>query len=205
MKRYQATFLVSFYILLGFIVPAYTSWQETQAKLIKSQNINSQLRSNYQRLEQIEYQQNLTIQQKEVEKVKLEVENKKLKEELQSKIESQSTIAVVSQGMGGSFVASYTNSYVRGFCTWYVASVKRIPNNWGNANTWDDMAIRMGYRVDYSPTIGAIAQRDPGLGHVAVVIGLNINSIKVREMNAIGWNIISEAWYPTGYFKYIHA
>ena len=42
--------------------------------------------------------------------------------------------------------------------------------HWGNAANWDDVARRLGYRVDSVPAIGAVAQTDAGrVGHVAWV------------------------------------
>lgn len=61
---------------------------------------------------------------------------------------------------------------------------------WGNANNWDDNARRIGYRVDGSPAVGAIAQWNEyeggagGYGHVAYVERVNSDgSVYVSEYN----------------------
>src|SRR3989344_3354216 len=62
----------------------------------------------------------------------------------------------------GVFVASYGgNGYDYGYCTYYVAAKIAVPNNWGNANTWDNYAAASGWTVSTtSPRVGAIAQDD---------------------------------------------
>lgn len=114
--------------------------------------------------------------------------------------------APVYTGYGGSATGplNYSNTYAWGNCTWFVASVKSVPGNLGNANTWDDMAIVDGGSVSYTPFIGAIAQTDAGgYGHVALVIGVGNGTVTVREMNVMGLGVIDEASYAVGYFKYI--
>ncbi len=94
--------------------------------------------------------------------------------------------------------ASTTNTYDYGFCTFWAAGRREevglpIPNNWGDAHTWDDGAILAGYTVDHTPGLYAIMQTDAGeLGHVAFVeeVGLD-GSWKVSEMNVVGWDILS--------------
>ena len=76
---------------------------------------------------------------------------------------------------------------------------------WGNANVWDDGARSSGYRVDYSPEVGAVAQTDAGpYGHVAVVEAVQGGSVIVSEMNYDGYGHFRYGSYPVGYFKYIH-
>ncbi len=76
---------------------------------------------------------------------------------------------------------------------------------WGNANQWDDGAISSGYRVDWQPQVGAVAQTDSGpFGHVAVVEAVQGGSVVVSEMNYDGYGHFRYAQYPTGYFKYVH-
>lgn len=71
---------------------------------------------------------------------------------------------------------------------------KPIPNNWGDAHTWDDGARKAGYAVDHTPAKYAIMQTDAGkLGHVAFVEEEGPDgSWKVSEMNVKGWNILSD-------------
>ena len=88
-----------------------------------------------------------------------------------------------------------TNHYYWGDCTWYVFERRQqlgkpVGNNWGNAYDWDNRARSAGYRVNNSPSVGAIMQANAwtnyawGLGHVAVVERINSNgSILVSEMN----------------------
>ncbi|MGH7196374.1 MAG: CHAP domain-containing protein [Candidatus Saccharimonadales bacterium] len=95
--------------------------------------------------------------------------------------------------------ASTTNTYEYGFCTFWTAARreqvgKPIPNNWGDAHTWDDGAKKASYTVDHTPSQYAIMETDAGdLGHVAFVEEVNPNgSWKVSEMNVKGWDILSD-------------
>ncbi|MDO4742004.1 MAG: CHAP domain-containing protein [Candidatus Saccharibacteria bacterium] len=56
---------------------------------------------------------------------------------------------------------------------------------WGNANTWDNWARALGYRVDRTPEAGTIGQTDNGsYGHVFWVESVNADgSINVTEYN----------------------
>jgi surface antigen len=63
----------------------------------------------------------------------------------------------------------------------------------GNALTWADNARKLGYRVDHSPSVGAIAHYDANAflagpaGHVAYVAQVNVDgSIVIEEYN---WGI----------------
>lgn len=102
----------------------------------------------------------------------------------------------------GVFVASYGgNGYDFGYCTYYVASKLAVPNNWGNANTWDNYAAASGWTVSTSPRVGAIAQDDGGwLGHVAVVEAVSADGtmIKYSDMNGLaGWGRVGFSdWVP---------
>lgn len=102
----------------------------------------------------------------------------------------------------GIFVASYGgNGYDYGYCTYYVASKIAVPNNWGNANTWDNYAAASGWTVSTAPRVGAIAQSDGGyLGHVAIVDAVSSDGtmIKYSDMNGLaGWGRVgSSDWVP---------
>jgi surface antigen len=54
----------------------------------------------------------------------------------------------------------------------------------------------MGYLINRTPALGALMQTSAGgggYGHVSVVVGMNSDgSIRVREMNYAGYNIVSE-------------
>lgn len=94
------------------------------------------------------------------------------------------------------------NTYAWGNCTWWSYAMRKwagspIPNNWGNANTWDDNAHAQGYVVNHTPAVGAIFQTDVGgggYGHVAYVISVNpINGDwTISEMNAPTLNVVSQ-------------
>jgi len=95
--------------------------------------------------------------------------------------------------------ASTTNTYDYGYCTFWAAMRreevgKPIPNNWGDAHSWDDGAKKAGYTVDHIPSQYAIMQTDAGdLGHVAFVEEVGPDgSWKVSEMNVKGWDILSD-------------
>lgn len=115
----------------------------------------------------------------------------------------------------GSFTARYGgNGYDFGYCTWYVAEKIPVPNNWGNANTWDDYARISGWTVSSRPVVGAIAQTDGISGnirvmHVAVVDAVSDDGtmIKFSDMNNLaGWGRVGySGWMPANYFpNYIY-
>lgn len=109
----------------------------------------------------------------------------------------------------GSFSASYgNNGYAFGFCTWYVANRVSVPNNWGNANTWDNYAaITPGWTVSHTPVVGAIGQSNTlsSLGHVAYVEAVSADGsmIKFSDMNNLaGWGRVGYSdWTPASYFS----
>ncbi|MFF0294550.1 CHAP domain-containing protein [Kitasatospora sp. NPDC004615] len=82
------------------------------------------------------------------------------------------------------------------FAAYRIASRLGVPNftnsyggtTWGNANTWDDAARRLGISVDTTPTVGSIAVNDihGSYGHVAYVNAVySDGSFDVEEYN---WN-----------------
>jgi surface antigen/LysM repeat protein len=92
---------------------------------------------------------------------------------------------------GGGPIYNGANGYDYGYCTWYVANRIAVPSNWGNANTWDNLAPSSGWVVSTVPKVGAIAQTDRGgFGHVAVVSAVSEDGtqIKYSDMNGLaGW------------------
>lgn len=102
-----------------------------------------------------------------------------------------------------SFAASYGgNGYDYGYCTWYVANKIAVPNNWGNANTWDNYARLSGWTVSTAPRAGSIGQTDDRfLGHVAVVeeVSADGSLIKYSDMNGLA------GWGRTGYSDWVPA
>lgn len=125
---------------------------------------------------------------------------------------------VVTRGGGGyspsitSFAASYGgNGYAPGWCTYYAASRSGVPNNWGNANTWDNYAsITPGWVVSRTPVPGAVAQTDAGFGgHVAIVeqVSEDGSMIIYSDMNGLrGWGAVgTSGWVPaTNFPHYIY-
>lgn len=123
--------------------------------------------------------------------------------------------AAIDAQMAG---ASAGNRYAFGNCTWY-AYERRVQlglpvgSFWGNATTWDDYARAAGYRVDGSPSVGAIAVWDAGAGgsgyagHVAVVESVNSDgSITISEMNYL-WNfnrVTSRTISPGSVSHFVH-
>jgi surface antigen len=88
---------------------------------------------------------------------------------------------------GNSAIYGY-NGYDYGYCTWYVASRISVPSNWGNANTWDNLAPLSGWTVSTTPTPGAIGQTDRGSeGHVAIIEAVSDDGtqIKYSDMNGL--------------------
>lgn len=110
----------------------------------------------------------------------------------------------------GSFAASYGgNGYDYGWCTYYAASRVAVPNNWGNANTWDNYAaITPGWIVSRTPVAGAVAQSDAMsyLGHVAYVEAVSADGtmIKYSDMNGLaGWGRVGYSdWVPASTFQH---
>jgi surface antigen len=111
-----------------------------------------------------------------------------------------------------SFAASYGgNGYAPGWCTFYAASRASVPNNWGNANTWDNYAaITPGWIVSRTPVPGAVAQTDAGYGgHVAIVeqVSPDGSMIIYSDMNGLrGWGAVgTSGWVPaTNFPHYIY-
>lgn len=103
--------------------------------------------------------------------------------------------------LGDSGTTLYTDTaypgdkYDYGYCT-YWAAMRRlqvgmpIPNDWGDAHTWDDGAELAGYQVDHIPTQNAVMETDAGLlGHVAFVESVGLDgSWTISEMNYKGWD-----------------
>lgn len=84
------------------------------------------------------------------------------------------------------------NSYYYGYCTWYVATKRNIPNSWGNAGQWFGSAQASGYATGYEPAPGAIiVTAESGWGHVGYVESVNADTITISEMNYAGWGIVN--------------
>ncbi len=98
------------------------------------------------------------------------------------------------------------NGYSFGYCTYYVATRRNIPSNWGNANQWYYNAQASGFKVGSVPIPGAIAWTGAGYyGHVAYVEGVSGGMVTVSEMNYNGnWDRVTERTVPASSFLYIY-
>lgn len=130
---------------------------------------------------------------------------------------TQSSAAAVATGGssssfswgGGAPIYGGSNGYDRGYCTWYVASVLPVPNNWGNANTWDNLARVSGWTVSSTPRPGAVGQSNSGYyGHVVYVIDVRADGyIKYSDMNGLaGFGKVGTSGYvpPSKFQNYIY-
>lgn len=116
---------------------------------------------------------------------------------------------ISGSSISDSFAARYGgNGYDYGWCTYYAASRVAVPNNWGNANTWDDYARRSGWTVSSHPVAGAVAQSDAMsfLGHVGYVEAVSDDGtmMKYSDMNGIaGWGRVGySGWVPANTFQH---
>jgi len=97
------------------------------------------------------------------------------------------------------------NGYDFGYCTWYVASHRAVPSNWGNAVNWYYNAQFSGFSVGSTPAVGAIAWTGAGYsGHVALVEAVNGDSVTISEMNYAGWDQVDYRTVPASSFRYIY-
>jgi len=98
------------------------------------------------------------------------------------------------------------NGYSYGYCTYYVASRRSIPSNWGNANAWYYNAQIAGFSVGSTPVPGAIAWTGAGYyGHVAYVESVSGGMVTISEMNGVaGWNRVGYRTVSASSFLYIY-
>lgn len=98
------------------------------------------------------------------------------------------------------------NGYAFGYCTYYVASRRSVPSNWGNANQWYYNAQASGFSVGSTPVPGAIAWTGAGYyGHVAYVESVSGGMVTVSEMNFNGnWDRVTSRTVSAGSFRYIY-
>ena len=108
------------------------------------------------------------------------------------------------------------NAYPWGQCTWW-AYVRRhqlglpVGSYFGNGGQWANSARAHGYRVDQTPSVGAVIVfapgqdgADPVYGHVAIVEAVYGNRILISESNARGLGVISNrTLYAPGHW-FIH-
>lgn len=120
-----------------------------------------------------------------------------------SSVRSSSTSSLSSSSvtLSANYNVKAGNAYAWGNCTWYAYNRRPdIGSFWGNASTWAVSARAAGYRVDQTPTVGAIAQWNAyansyiwGYGHVAIVEAVNGDgTITISDMNYAGkLNVVS--------------
>ena len=98
------------------------------------------------------------------------------------------------------------NGYSFGYCTYYVASRRSVPSNWGNANAWYYAAQASGFSVGSTPVPGAIAWTGAGYyGHVAYVESVSGGMVTISEMNFNGnWDRVTSRTVPASSFRYIY-
>lgn len=128
-----------------------------------------------------------------IEEAAAQAEAKRIQDERNAEIARQKAII-------------YSNDYDYGQCTWYVATKRSVPGNWGNAGQWLWHAQNLGWPTGATPQLNAIATTSNGFfGHVAFVIGVGQGTVTVSEMNSLsGWDRIDIQTYPASYFYYIY-
>lgn len=100
---------------------------------------------------------------------------------------SSRDISIISKGGG-----NRNNGYPYGYCTYYVASQRSVPSQWGNAGQWLSSARNAGYSTGDYPAPGAImVSNESWIGHVAYVESVNGDSFTISEMNYKGWGVTS--------------
>ena len=120
---------------------------------------------------------------------------------------TSSNIAAGASNSGssfGSFKGGLANTYTRGQCTWYVASRRPVPSNWGNAISWYYNAQRAGYGTGSAPRVGAIGWERSN--HVVYVDSVNSNgTVTISEMNWGGRpGVLHTRTEPASRFLYIY-
>lgn len=108
------------------------------------------------------------------------------------------------------------NAYPWGQCTWWAYERRHqlgLPagSYFGNGGQWANSARAHGYRVDQSPSVGAVIVfapgqdgADPVYGHVAIVEAVYGNRVLISESNVRGLGVISNrTLYAPGHW-FIH-
>lgn len=120
-----------------------------------------------------------------------------------------SSIELLTGNFKSPNTSSYSNSYLTGHCTWYVAGRRNelgagLPSNLGDAWMWVGNAKSQGIKVNNTPKAGTavVWQRnqygaDSYYGHVGFVEEVKSNGdIIVSEMNVVGLNVLSYRTIP---------
>lgn len=105
--------------------------------------------------------------------------------------------------------APAANGYNYGYGTYYVATRRDVPPNWGNAKAWYGHAQAAGYKVGDTPKKNAIAWTNQGpYGQVAIVedVSADGTQVTISEMNGKsgGWNRVTTRTAPASSFSYIY-
>jgi surface antigen len=115
-----------------------------------------------------------------------------------------------NSGSGGAVPLTHyaggANSYDYGYCTYYVATRRSVPGDWGNAAEWYYAAQASGFSVGSVPEPGAIAWTGAGYdGHVAYVESVSGNNVTISEMNGTaGWGRVDTRTVSASSFRYIY-
>jgi surface antigen len=104
------------------------------------------------------------------------------------------TWAMDPHGMGIRQCTSWVTWRVRqnavpGFNNWW-----RQPwlGTWGDATSWDTSAREAGVRINTTPAVGSVLQKDGSVGHVAWVVAVHAGAVYVEEYNgsvSLGYSI----------------
>jgi surface antigen len=78
--------------------------------------------------------------------------------------------------------------------------------HFGNANTWDDNARKLGYTVNNIPAPGAVAQSDHigSVGHVAWVAAVSNGMVTIEDYNYSAPGEYGFRTVPASDYQYIH-
>ncbi|MCX6808829.1 MAG: CHAP domain-containing protein [Candidatus Berkelbacteria bacterium] len=111
------------------------------------------------------------------------------KQEAQNTASSQSKRTAIAKQSLAALAASHQkkpayNGYPYGWCTYYVASKRQVPSNWGNAGQWLKSAQSAGWSTGSIPVPGAIMVTNESFwGHVTYVERVDGDQVVVSEMN----------------------
>ncbi len=99
---------------------------------------------------------------------------------------------------------SFSNTYAYGYCTWYVATRRYVPNMLGNANQWPYNAPRAGLGVGSTPRAGAAGVTRWG-NHVVYIERVDGSTVYYSEMNGpAGWGRVNSGSGPASNFIYVY-
>lgn len=98
------------------------------------------------------------------------------------------------------------NNYSYGYCTYYVASRRAVPQRMGDATNWEAGLRAAGWTISYTPVAGAIGISHVGVsGHVVIVEQVVGNQVLISEMNGTGgWNVVSQRLTNSSEFVYAY-